>query len=112
MREKNKKMQIDGRKTLKVSVVFWTNNIAKMDGEIKPRHAWGAGIVRLKANRLHGVRKQEDHFYSIEELGEKIKKILRSAKVKLHKHRRSENIESLAKKVATQLLNLAREGNL
>jgi hypothetical protein len=54
---------------IEVRVRFWTNNIVKGRGQIMPKHAWGAGVVRMEPNKAHDIVSGEPHtFYSLMEL--------------------------------------------
>ena len=40
---------------VKVTVYFWTNNIASVEGNILPKQCHSSGIVMVNANRSHGI---------------------------------------------------------
>ena len=43
-----------GSKMIEVKVRFWTNDLAEEKGRIRPKHAWGSGVVRIARNDSHG----------------------------------------------------------
>ena len=47
-----------GEKMLEVKVRFWTNDLADVPGKIIPKHAWASGVVRMAANKSHGIKPQ------------------------------------------------------
>ena len=37
---------------IEVKVRFWTNDLADGKDRIRPKHAWGSGVVRMAPERL------------------------------------------------------------
>jgi hypothetical protein len=75
-----------GQKTIKVKVVFWTNDIASEPGDIEPGHAWYSGMAHIEANPAHGIRSQPDPipFNTPEELQAAIDGALKVSGVVMH----------------------------
>jgi hypothetical protein len=75
-----------GQKTIKVKVVFWTNDIAAERGAIQPGHAWYSGMAHVEANPTHGIRSQPDPvpFNSPEALHAAIDECLKISGVVMH----------------------------
>ncbi|MDP9223201.1 MAG: hypothetical protein M3P18_04995 [Actinomycetota bacterium] len=75
-----------GQKTIKVKVVFWTDNIASEPGAIEPGHAWYSGMAHIEANPAHGIRSQPNPvpFNNPDELREAIEASLRISGVSIH----------------------------
>ena len=45
-----------GQRMIEMKLYFWTNKIAKGEGRIIPKHAWGSGMLRIEPNDAHGIR--------------------------------------------------------
>jgi hypothetical protein len=74
-----------GERMLTVTVRFWTNNIARGKGRIKPRNAWTSGTVRIEPNEPHGIRSRQDvKFHSLLTLPAAIEKVLIQNGITLH----------------------------
>ena len=74
-----------GEKMIEVKVRFWTDNLASAEGHILPKHAWTAGVVRLKRNVAHDiVPEQPLPFNSLMDLGAIIEQALIDHGVELH----------------------------
>jgi hypothetical protein len=74
-----------GKRMIEVRVRFWTNDLAEGKGRIRPKHAWGAGVVRLEPNDSHGIPSANPvPFNSIAEIPAKIEKVLIDNGVSLH----------------------------
>ena len=74
-----------GQKMIEVKVRFWTNDIAETGGNIIPKHAWAAGMVRMERNASHGiVPGNPEPFHSPFDLGAAIEKVLIDHGVVLH----------------------------
>lgn len=77
-------------KMIELTVRFWTNDIAKKDGEIIPKHAWDSGVVSLQKNESHGIEPENPKpFHSLMEMNAVIEKVLIAHGVKLKRARRS-----------------------
>ena len=77
-----------GKRMIEVRVRFWTNDLADGKGRICPRHAWGAGVVRLDPNDAHGIVGGEPvPFNSLAEIPAKVEKVA-------HRRRRDEHHNS------------------
>jgi hypothetical protein len=44
-----------GKRMIEVRVRFWTDCIAEGKGQIRPRHAWGGGVILIDRNESHGI---------------------------------------------------------
>jgi hypothetical protein len=51
---------------------FWTNDIEGAPrGSVTPKHAWAAGVVRMKRNATHGIEPgKPEPFHSLLDLGD------------------------------------------
>lgn len=79
-----------GKKMIEVKVRFWVNDIAKEKGKIIPKECWDSGMVRVTANRFHGIKAEyPTPFNSLMQLTAVIERVLRASKIKLHHSRRS-----------------------
>jgi hypothetical protein len=75
-----------GEKMIEVKIRFWTNDLADGKGKIRPKHAWGSGVVRIERNPSHGVTPQEPLiFNSLAEIPEKIEKVLIDHGITIHR---------------------------
>jgi hypothetical protein len=74
-----------GERMIEVRVRFWTDKIADGRGQIRPRHAWAAGVVLMDRNEAHGINPREPvPFNSLAELPVKIERALMEHEVKIH----------------------------
>jgi hypothetical protein len=74
-----------GERMIEVKIRFWTNEIAKDPGQILPKNAWTAGMVRMERNNSHGIIPQNPApFHSLLDIGAVIEKVLIAHGVKLH----------------------------
>lgn len=74
-----------GQKMIEVKVRFWTNDMAPTKGKVIPKHAWGAGVVRVEPNKAHGViAGQPVPFNSLLELPWRIEQLLKQQGIVLH----------------------------
>jgi hypothetical protein len=70
---------------IEVKVRFWTNDLAEGKGKIRPKHAWGSGVVRIASNPSHGIApKKPIPFNSLAEIPAKIEKVLIDHGVRIH----------------------------
>jgi hypothetical protein len=75
-----------GKKMIEVKVRFWTNDLADGKGKILPKHAWGAGVVRIASNDSHGIVPGTPvPFNSLAEVPAKIEKLLIDQGITIHK---------------------------
>ena len=78
-----------GKRMIEVRVRFWTNDLADGKGRIRPRHAWGAGVVRMEPNDAHEIAGGEPiPFNSVAEIPAKLEKLLIDHGVTIHKSSR------------------------
>jgi hypothetical protein len=76
---------LQGEKMIELKVRFWTNDIAPGAGEVVQKHAWTAGVVRMKRNDSHGiVPKKAYPFHSLLDVGAVIEKALIDHGIVLH----------------------------
>jgi hypothetical protein len=74
-----------GQKMIEVKIRFWTNDIAETTGQIVPKHAWSSGVVRVEANKSHGiVPAAPKPFHSLLDVGAVIEKVLVEYGIVLH----------------------------
>ena len=75
-----------GEKMIEVKVRFWTDEIAEKEGQIKLRHAWTAGVVRMHRNESHDIiPKYPRPFNSLMEIPAVIEKVLIEHGITLHR---------------------------
>ena len=78
-----------GERMIEVKLRFWTNDIAKGDGKVRPKHAWSGGVVRMERNETHGIKpKKPEPFHSLLDVGAVIEKVLVQHGSRLHPSRR------------------------
>jgi hypothetical protein len=74
---------------IEVKIRFWTNNIAHKKGQILPKNAWAAGVVRMEPNGSHGiVPGSPQPFHSLLDVSAVIEKVLISHAIILHPGRK------------------------
>ena len=79
-----------GERMIEVKVRFWTNNIAESEGNVRPKHAWSSGVVRMESNKSHGITSQNPvPFHSLMDLPAVIEKVLIAHRITLHPSRRT-----------------------
>ena len=77
-----------GEKMIEIKLRFWTNDIAEA-GKVIPKHAWTSEVVRIEANKSHGiVPSNPAPFHSLLDVGVVIEKVLIQHGVVLHTSRR------------------------
>lgn len=70
---------------IEVKLRFWTNNIAKGRGYVRPKEAWSSGVVRIERNSTHGIRPGSPKpFHSLLDVGAVVEKVLIAHGIKLH----------------------------
>ena len=74
---------------IELRVRFWTNDLADGKGRIRPKHAWGGGVVRMAPNDAHGIVGGDAvPFNSVAEIPAKIEKVLIDHEITVHKSAR------------------------
>lgn len=74
-----------GERMIEIKVRFWTNDIAEGKGNIRPKHAWSSGVVRIERNKSHGLVPQKPlPFHSLLDLTAVIEKVLLAQGITLH----------------------------
>lgn len=80
---------VHGQKMIEVKVRFWTNDIAEGEKKIVPKHAWTAGVVRVKSNAAHGIKQTKTFpFHSVMDISAAIEACLVHEGISLHPSRR------------------------
>ena len=78
-----------GERMIEVKVRFWMNDIATEPGKVLPKHAWSSGVVRIEANKSHGiVPGNPKPFHSLLDVGAVIEQVLIDHAIVLHHSRR------------------------
>lgn len=73
-----------GEKMIELKVRFWTDGISGPK-QIRAKHGWTSGIVRIKTNRTHGImRGKARPFNSMLDLGSAIEQVLKDHGIVLH----------------------------
>jgi hypothetical protein len=76
---------VQGEKMIEVKLRFWTNDIAPEQGNVMPRNAWAAGVVRIERNNAHGIEPRNPKpFHSLLDVGSVIEKVLIEHGIVLH----------------------------
>ncbi len=84
-----------GNKMIELRVRFWTNNIAKGDNMVAPKHCWDSGMVAMDRNTLHEITGREQMpFHSLMTLSHSIEKLLLRNGIKLHMNHRTKKLYS------------------
>jgi len=76
-----------GERMIEVRIRFWTDKIVEGKGQIRPKHAWASGEVRMQRNEPHGIipKKNPHLFNSLMEIPGVIEKVLIQHGIKLHR---------------------------
>jgi hypothetical protein len=78
-----------GEKMIEIKLRFWTDDIAKGEGKVVPKHAWAGGVVRMERNSVHGISPGNPVvFNSLLDIGSVIEKVLIQHEIRLHTSRR------------------------
>jgi len=78
-----------GERMIEVKLRFWTNGLAGKAGEIVPKHAWAAGVVRMEPNKSHGIVSMHPKpFHSLMDVGAVIENVLIEHGLMLHPSRK------------------------
>jgi len=92
-----------GQRMIEVRVRFWTNDLTGdgAKGRIKPKHAWGSGIVRMKRNESHGIVSGKPiPFNSMMEMPAAIERALIEHGVKVHRSRKMKRYAPSPERIA------------
>jgi len=74
-----------GERMIEVKVRFWTNGMAREKGQIRPKHAWTSGVIRIERNEVHGIKpKPPVPFNSLMAIPTVIEQVLIENGVALH----------------------------
>lgn len=74
-----------GKRMIEIKVRLWTDSIASGKGVIRPKHAWGAGVVRIDRNTEHGIVPGKAlPFNSMAEIPSRIERCLMEHGIKIH----------------------------
>jgi hypothetical protein len=74
-----------GKKMIEVKIRFWTNDLSGEKGKIRPKHAWGSGVVRIEGNDAHGITPTTPvPFNSMADIPAKIEAVLIDHGVTIH----------------------------
>ena len=74
-----------GEKMIEVKVRFWTNDISTTSGNVLPKHAWAAGIIRMANNKSHDIKpKHPKIFHTLMDIGSVIETVLIEHEIVLH----------------------------
>ena len=74
-----------GKKTIALTVYFFTDGIATEKGNIIPKHGWTNGTVALRSNPEHGIKAgPQHHFNSLLEITNAIEDALIEGEIILH----------------------------
>lgn len=75
-----------GEKMIEIRVRFWTDELAEETNQIRPKHAWTSGVVRMARNESHNIRPENPRpFNSLMDLPRIIEMVLIEHGVKLHR---------------------------
>lgn len=84
-----------GETMIKLTLYFWTNNLAGPEGHVLPGEAWDSGAVSVQKNALHeltGVSTSGNTFHGLHDVGRAVERALSRAGVKLHHGRRARKL--------------------
>jgi hypothetical protein len=74
-----------GERMIEVRVRFFTNGIAEGKGQVRPKHAWAQGMVRMERNESHGIGTSDPlPFNSLMEIPAAIERLLIAHNIRLH----------------------------
>lgn len=71
-----------GKKMIKISVQFWTNNLPNGTDD---KTAWGSGAIHMIANKHRGLKHNHIFFNNMEDFLPKLQELLNKNNVKLIK---------------------------
>jgi hypothetical protein len=73
-----------GEKMVELTIKFWTDHIER-DKKIRPKHAWGGGVVGISRNKSHSIVPGAWRpFNSLMELGTVIERVLIENDIVIH----------------------------
>ncbi|HEY1647497.1 MAG TPA: hypothetical protein VGF96_05930 [Terracidiphilus sp.] len=73
-----------GERMIEIKVRFWTDAIAGTK-QIRPKHGWGSGVVRIAGNKSHGIKQGRARpFNSVPEIAAAIERVLIEHGIVLH----------------------------
>jgi hypothetical protein len=73
-----------GERMIELRVRFWTDGIS-VPGKLRPKHGWTSGVVRVKANRTHGIEAGKARtFNSLLDMNAAIEQTLKDHGIVLH----------------------------
>ena len=74
-----------GERMIEIKVRFWTDEIVKGEGRIKPKHAWCGGVIRMERNKAHEIAPTSPRpFNSLMEIPSIMEKVLIEHGITLH----------------------------
>ncbi len=75
-----------GEKMLVVELRFFTNDLGRKDGRVRPKHAWSGGMARLRANPSHGIEEEGTKvpFYTLLGIPGAVEKLLVRRGITIH----------------------------
>ena len=77
-----------GEKMIEVKVRFWTDAIGGAN-QIRPKHGWGSGVVRIAGNKSHGIKPGRPRpFNSMLEIGAVIERVLIEHGIVIHRSKK------------------------
>jgi hypothetical protein len=80
---------LQGERMIEMRIYFWTNDLAKGAGVIRPKHAWSSGMIRLEKNKSYGIVPGRTlPFHSLMDLPSIIEKVLIAQGITLHATRK------------------------
>lgn len=83
----------NGETTIKVTLYFRANSIAKKKGAIIPKRGWAMGLINVEANESHGIRAGKgERFNTMAEIPARLEKLLADNKIELNLCRRASNV--------------------
>jgi hypothetical protein len=79
-------------KMIKMTIYFYTNDLASGDGNILKKHAWTTGVVQMRSNKSHDIPSQQGHlFNSLMEIPSIIEQVIIDNQITLHKSSQMNN---------------------
>ena len=70
---------------IEIKLRFWTNNIARGKGYVRPKEAWSSGVVRIERNDTHGIKPANPKpFHSLLDVGAVVEQVLIAQGITLH----------------------------
>ena len=70
---------------IEIKLRFWTNNIARRRGYVRPKEAWSSGTVRIERNDTHRIKPGKPRpFNSLLDVGAVVERVLIDQGLILH----------------------------